>query len=78
MYICAFTSFCSSVICFFFYIGVRDHDFVIGLFQDAVNTLTMSPGHYIAIIDSLLETLQMFISEAGTMQSLVDIILKQV
>ena len=51
---------------------------MIGLFQDAVNTLTMSPGHYIAIIDSLLETLQMFISEAGTMQSLVDIILKQV
>ena len=49
-----------------------------GLLQDTVNTLTFSPGHYDAIIDNLLETLQMFISTAETMEGIVHIIIEQV
>jgi len=56
---------------------VEQHDFVAGLFQDTVNSLTLSPGRYDDVIDGLLETLQMFISKDETMKIIVKILLEQ-
>ena len=57
---------------------MEEHDFVARLFQDTVNMLTLSPGHYDDVIDNLLETLQMFISKDETMCKIVNILLEQV
>ena len=61
-----------------FIVEVEQHDFVAGLFQDTVNSLTLSPGRYDDVIDGLLETLQMFISKDETMKIIVKILLEQV
>ena len=61
-----------------FILEIEEDDFVIGLFQDTVNGLTLSPGDYDRIIDNLLETMSMFISKQETMKTIVGIIIEQV
>ena len=61
-----------------FFISLGEDGFLLDVFKDTIHTVTKSPGEFDTVIDNLVETITMFITQNETMKEMVNILLEQV